>query len=328
MGRTRHMRRLHKSAVAVMGLALMGGLLSAAKAKKPSLKEELAKLQVPPAWFAATKVDWDTDEPWKDARLEVRRLLALDDESIRQGVKLTWLYAQKGDIGNGHEVPMYLFMSGNYAWALLEYPQHLEKVVGNGPTHEYLCYASCFAHFGEYEKALELLDRASKDLPPPPWRISSMANIANTYGDLYAEKGDIAKAKEAYAEAMRLWPTSNQPYGRHLLVRNVAKVKTKLDLLTMASLAMTKLRDGVYTGRTLGYADTQDMEVTVTIRGGKIADIKVKHQEKIELNATKTIPAQIIAKQSLKVDAVTGATVTSQAIVDGTYQALKQAGLR
>jgi uncharacterized protein with FMN-binding domain len=56
--------------------------------------------------------------------------------------------------------------------------------------------------------------------------------------------------------------------------------------------------------------------------------MQLKHKEKIELNATKIIPRQIIARQSLKVDAVTGATVTSQAIVDGTFDALKKAGLK
>ncbi len=306
----------------VMGLS---GVAMAAEGK-PSLKEELGK--IPPAWFESTKVNWDMNKPWKDGRIEIRRLLGLDEQSVREAVKLTWLYAQKGDIGNGHELPMYLFMSGNYAWAIVEYPKHLATAAEKGPTHAYLCFASCYAHFGEYEKALEVLEKARTDLPPEPWRINSQANVANALGDLYAEMGQIEKAKAAYAEAMRLYPTSNQPYGRHLLPRYVAKVKTKLDLLTFESLGTAKLRDGKYTARALGYADGKDVVVTVTIRGGKIADIQLSHEEKIELNATKIVPARIIAKQSLKVDAVTGATVTSQAIIDGTYQALKQAGLK
>jgi len=299
-----------------------------AETKKPSLAAETAKLKIPPEWFATTPVNWDTNRPWKDARLEIRRLLGLDENAVRQAVKLTWNYAQKGDIGNGHELPMYLFMSGNYAWAIQEFPKHLANVTEVGPTHIYQCFASCYAHFGEYGKALEVLDRASKDLPPEPWRINSQANVANQLGDLYVEMGQIDKAKAAYAEAMRLYPTSRQPYGRHLLQRYVAKVKTKLDLLMFDSLASAKLKDGKYTGRALGYADTKDMQVAVTIKQGKITDIQLAHQEKIDLNATKIIPQQIISKQSLKVDAITGATVTSQAIVEGAYQALKQAGLK
>jgi uncharacterized protein with FMN-binding domain len=296
---------------------------------KPSMKDTLARLKVPPDWFAGVKIDWDMAKPWKDGRVEVRRLLALDDpDKVRQGVKITWLYAQKGDIGDGHEISLYLFLSGNYDWALLEYPKYLQKVAGNGATHGYLCYASCFAHFGEYAKALEVLDKAMADLPKPPWRITSTANIWNRRGDICVEMGDLAKAKQCYGEALRLYPTSDQPNGRHLLARNAAKVQTKLDLMTMASLQSAKLRDGVYTGKSLGYSDTQDMLTTVTIKDGKIADVQVKHQEKIDLGATRIVPKRIVDAQSLKVDAVTGATITSQAIVDGAFQALKQAGLQ
>jgi uncharacterized protein with FMN-binding domain len=293
-----------------------------------SLIQTLAQLKVPPDWIATTSLAWDTNKPWKDARLEIRRLLALDEASVRQGVKLTWLHARKGDIGDGHELPMYLFMSGNYDWAALEYPKYLDKVAGAGPTHAYLCYASCLAHFGENSKALEVLNRALSDLPAPPWRIANVANIHDQYGDLYFKMGNLAKAREHYAEAVRLYPTSDQPYGRHLLLRYAAKVQTKLDLLAIQSLGTARLRDGTFAGRSLGYSDKKDLEVSVTVRSGKIAGVDVKHEEKIDLQATKIIPQRIVEKQSLQVDAITGATVTSQAIMDGAFQALKQAGLQ
>lgn len=310
-------------------LAVLPHRTSAAEARPtPSLEQALAQLQVPPDWIATTPISWDTTRPWQDARLEIRRLLALDNESVRQGVKLTWLYAQKGDIGNGHELSMYLFMSGHYAWAALEYPKHLAKVAGNGATHAYLCYASCLEYFGEYAKALQVLNQAMNDLPAKPWRITNTANIHDHFGDLYSKMGNYAKAKEHYAQAQRLYPTSDQPYGRHLLPRYAGKVKTKFDLLTMQSLASTRLRDGAYTSRALGYSDKKDLEVTVTIRGSKIEDVNVRHEEKIDLNATKIVPQRIVERQRLQVDGVTGATVTSQAIVEGAFQALKQAGLQ
>ncbi len=301
---------------------------AAPPAPKPSLAQALAQLKVPPDWFAVTTVNWDPNKPWKDGRVEIRRLLALDEASVRQAVKLTWLYAQKSDIGDGHELPMYLFMSGNYAWAALEYPKYLAHVAGKGPTHAYLGYASCLAYFNEHDKALEVLNNAMNDLPTKPWRIANTANIENHYGDLYAKMGDLAKAREHYATAIRLYPTSDQPYGRHLLPRHAAKVKTKLDMLALQSLATTRLRDGAFTGKALGYSDKKDLEVTVTIRAGRIADVRVQHEEKIELNATKIVPQRMVEKQSLQVDGVTGATITSQGIMDGAFQALKQAGLQ
>ena len=242
---------------------------AAETAPAPSLDQALAALKVPPDWIAATAVSWDTAKPWKDGRLEIRRLLALDEASARQAVKLTWLYAQKGDIGDGHELPMYLFMSGNYDWAALEYPKYLKKTAGSGATHAYLCYASCLAHFGAYTQAVQVLDQAMNDLPAKPWRIASTANIHNHYGDLCAKTGDLANARAHYAEAVRLYPASDQPYGRHLLPRHAAKAQAKLDLLAMQSLAGARLRDGAYTGRALGYSDKQDIEVAVTVRGGQ-----------------------------------------------------------
>lgn len=303
------------------------GTLQAAAAAASSLAQALAELEVPPDWVATTRVVWDPARPWKETRLEIRRLLALDDASVRQGVKLTWLYAQKGEIGDGHELPMYLFMSGNYAWAAREYSKHLANVAGAGATHAYLCYASCLAHFGEYPEAQRVLQRALNDLPAAPWRIASVANIHDRYGDLCAKMGDLAKAREHYTEAARLYPTSDQPYGRHLLPRYEAKVRSKLDRLAMQSLATGRLREGTYTAQAMGYSDTQDLVVTLRIQAGRIADVTVKHQEKIDLNATRIVPRQIVDKQSLEVDGVTGATITSQGIVEGAFRALKQAGL-
>jgi uncharacterized protein with FMN-binding domain len=54
----------------------------------------------------------------------------------------------------------------------------------------------------------------------------------------------------------------------------------------------------------------------------------VKHEEKIDLNATQIVPQRMVEKQSVQVDGITGATITSQAIVEGAFQALKQAGLQ
>jgi uncharacterized protein with FMN-binding domain len=294
----------------------------AAENAKPSLDEALAHLQVPPAWFDEVKVPYDTNQPWKDARLEVRRLLSVNKN--REAIKLTVLYLRKGDIGDGSEYPMYLYMGGEYAWAVQEYRRRLAPRP-QGYTHEYLCLAACYRHFGRYTDALELLDAALQRLPEPPWRIAQEADLCDYRGDLHAEMGSVAQATRQYQKAIALYPTSDQPYGRHLLHRRAAKVQSKLDLLTMAAIESGQLRDGTYTGQSLGYVG--DVTVTVTIRAGKIADIRVQHQEKIDQKATTIIPQRIITQQSLKVDGITGATVTCDAILDGTLQAIRKAGL-
>ena len=103
-------------------------------------------------------------------------------------------------------------------------------------------------------------------------------------------------------------------------------MQTKLDLLSQSSLRGVSLRDGSYKENALGYSG--DIKLTVTVRGGKVSDISMKHEEKIEQNATKIIPRRIIEKQSLQVDGISGATVTKDAIVAGTLRALRRAGLK
>lgn len=316
-----------KAAIGLVLLCLVaspaGTGWATAQNAKPSLDEAMAQLKVPPDWFDEVKVEYDTNLPWKDARLEVRRLLSLNRN--REAIKLTVLYLRKGDIGDGHEYPMYLYMGGEYAWAVQEYRKRLASRP-TGPTHEYLSLVACYRHFGEYAAALELLDTALQRLPDPPWRIAREADIHDYLGDIHLEMGNVEQAIRHYQRAIALYPTSDQPYGRHLLRRRAAKIQAKLDLLTLKALESSPLRDGAYTGTSLGYVN--DVTVTVTIKAGTIADVRVQHEEKIDQNATTIVPQRILAAQSLKVDGVTGATVTYDAIIHGALQALRKAGLQ
>ena len=294
---------------------------------RPTLDELLAKLEVPPPWLDGVSTQWDTSKPWKDARLEVRRLLGFGRvETHREALKLTWLYLQKGDIGDGHEVPMYTFLGGEPVWSVRAHEEFLAKPHENPPTHVHLTLASLYTKFGEFEKAKATLDVAMNDLPGPPWQVMRKADVLDALGDVYAAWGNTDDAKRCYAESVALYPTAKPPYGGHLLPRRAARVQSKLDLLTFRSLATVALRDGQYQDQALGYAG--DIGVTVVIREGKIADIQLKHEEKIDQNACVLIPQRMIAAQSLQVDGISGATVTKDAIVHGVYRSLRKAGLR
>jgi len=87
-------------------------------------------------------------------------------------------------------------------------------------------------------------------------------------------------------------------------------------------LDLSKVRDGTYTASSNAYAGPLD--VAVDIKGGKILSVKVtKHQEKQFYTALTDTPAQIVAKHGIKgVDAVTSATITSEAIMNATVKAL------
>jgi len=296
-------------------------------ADRPKLDELLAKLVIPPPWLEQVQTQYDTSKPWKDARLEIRRLLGFGRvETHRVAIKLTWIYLQKGDIGDGHEYPMYTFLGGEPVWSVRAHEEFLAKPHENTPIHAYLTLASLYSQYREFDKAKTTLDAAMNGLPPPPWDVMRKADVLDAYGDLYAAWGNTDEAKRYYAEAAALYPTAKPPYGGHLLPRRAVQVQSKLDLLTFQSVAAAELRDGQYRDKALGYAG--DIDVTLTVREGKIADIRLKHEEKIDQNACVLIPQRIIDAQSLQVDGISGATVTKDAVVHGVYRCLRQAGLR
>ena len=101
--------------------------------------------------------------------------------------------------------------------------------------------------------------------------------------------------------------------------RRAKGVQTKLDMLSVKSLKTARLRDGSYRAKSLGYSG--DINLTVRVSRGRIADIRVQHQEKIDQNSAVIVPKAIVAEQSLQVDAISGATVTQDAIEAGTLLA-------
>lgn len=292
-----------------------------------SLDELLGELAIPPPWLESVTTEYDTSKPWEEARIEIRRLFSLGKpESHREGMKLMWIYHQKDDMGNHHEYPMYTFLGGEFAWSVAAHLEFLAQPHEHAPIHSYITLASLYGQFKEFERGKEMLDVAMPQLPEPPWGTMRQADLMRAYGDLYAQWDNVDEAKRCYAEAGRLYPTAKPPYGGHLLPRRAADCQAKLDLLTFQSLATAQLRDGQYLDKALGYAG--DIDLTVEIQGGKIADIQLRHEEKIDQNACVIIPQRIVEQQSLLVDGISGATVTKDAIVAGVYRCLKQAGLQ
>ncbi|MGI6642907.1 MAG: FMN-binding protein [Bacillota bacterium] len=87
-----------------------------------------------------------------------------------------------------------------------------------------------------------------------------------------------------------------------------------------------KYKDGTYTGQAEGHHGP--VRVSVVVKGGKISSVNVtEHQETPALSdpAITGIPERIVKQQTWEVDAVAGATVTSNAIKDAVKLALEPA---
>lgn len=85
--------------------------------------------------------------------------------------------------------------------------------------------------------------------------------------------------------------------------------------------------DGRYVTRALGMLSY--VRVSTTFKDGAIAEVKVLSSDETRLlsdAAENTLPGRIVEAQSLLVDTVTGATVTSNAILSAVRQAIEMAG--
>lgn len=91
--------------------------------------------------------------------------------------------------------------------------------------------------------------------------------------------------------------------------------------------ATPALKDGTYTGT--GSGRNGEITVELTVKAGKLATVDVvRHGETAGISdaALARVPAEIVAQQSTAVDAVTGATMTSEGIKAAVADAIRQAG--
>lgn len=98
------------------------------------------------------------------------------------------------------------------------------------------------------------------------------------------------------------------------------------DANTISSIEKPIYKDGIWTGTALGYND--NITVSVTISGGKITDISIisGYDDTPYYDWAKdTIPQSIIDTQSANVDTVSGATFSSEGIIQAVEAALENA---
>ena len=145
-------------------------------------------------------------------------------------------------------------------------------------------------------------------------------SVDTVSGATYSSRGLLSAIKNALLQATgQATEALSDPVGVGSSNKALAAVAEKVD-------APNGYADGVYTGEGEGFNDT--IRVSVTIQGGKIAAIDLLEQSDTAdyfFRAWPSIPNAMIASQSSKVDAVSGATYSSNGIISAVQSALRKA---
>lgn len=162
------------------------------------------------------------------------------------------------------------------------------------------------------------LNRAQAVIPSV---IAAQSTSVDTVsGATYSSKGILMAIRNALVQATGGLPQAVAPAASG--GASSLKPHTTIDTVTPAN----GYADGVYLGEGEGYEGP--MTVRVTVFGGKVTSIELvssMDDEPYFGRTWATVPGRIIAAQTTSVDAVSGATYSSEGIRDAVNNALKKA---
>ncbi|MDA1232730.1 MAG: FMN-binding protein [Planctomycetota bacterium] len=274
---------------------------------------------------------WDRINPnpgkWREGvRLMHHIMSTTQDKALQQRVMLT--------LGS-----IYHNLHQDYARAAYWYQQAgIDTAPGNRPQAG-LRLASCYWHLGSKPMALAML----KSMTTKPYAaIKLLGDIGETKdaldmaerfsksgeacvcflyaGDACRVAGRLKDAEDYYRKAITaIKPDeADKPHRK----RDKARAESSLSAIEFYTLDPKQVKDGTYTSSSIGYE--ADVKVEVVVKAGRIVDVRVvQHREKQFYSSITDTPKKIVARQSLKdVDATTGATITSEAIINATAKAM------
>lgn len=167
---------------------------------------------------------------------------------------------------------------------------------------------------GETAQALKLADS---------WAKSGNTVVSCLYaGDVCRVAGRLEDAEKYYRKALAAAENDDRNEGH--ANRDKGRAEASLAAIQFFTLSPKQVKDGTYTASSLGYEGPIDVQVVV--KGGVMTEVKVtKHREKQFYSSIEDTPRNLLARQAfLGIDATTGATITSEAIINATAKALSQ----
>ena len=155
----------------------------------------------------------------------------------------------------------------------------------------------------------------------PLLRIAGMLPIVCLFLSVFYSAGKYRAALEAKVDKSRMQETAAESKsGAETATGSKESAESK------GSGESGTYKDGEYLGKASAY--NGNVEVKVTISGGKMTAIdivKTKDDEDYFFDAQKKVIPEILEKQSTDVDAVAGATTSSEGIAHAVEKALEQA---
>lgn len=206
--------------------------------------------------------------------------------------------------------PNLLVFQAECYWKLGSKPMALEQLKKlSTPTTQQI---KLLADMGETSSALGLSESLARTNPL----------VGNFYaGDTCRIAGKNKEALEYYKKALAAPHVDNAKIESF---RTRAKANI-LGLQAFELLDLDKIPDGTYRNESIGYEGPVHVEITV--KSGQIESVKVtSHREKQFYSSITDTCRKITETQGVKdVDATSGATMTSEAIINATAKALAEA---
>ncbi len=200
--------------------------------------------------------------------------------------------------------------------------------------------AHCYFKLGSKAMAAEIL----KGYPADSSRHCNVARLWAELGDIdkglrmalqtaqsmpdvgFLAAGDICRVAGRFPEALAHYQkVVDAPSGGRDLKQSKDRATASLQAIKLVdTLDLKRVPDGTYRDSSIGYSG--QVTVETTIAGGKITGVRVtQHTEKQYYSAITDTARQLIAKQGAKgVDATSGATITSEAIINASLKALSK----
>lgn len=202
--------------------------------------------------------------------------------------------------------------------------------------------AGCYYRLGNKPMAMDLLKTYGRTTPPfikllgdmgetdSALKIAESGEKTNAATECFLYAGDVCRVANRLQDAERYYrkviaaADQNQGRNQEHVNRDKKRAEASLAALQFYQLSPKQVADGTYTASSQGYED--QVHVEVVIAGGVIKDVKVtKHREKQFHTSLTDTPRSILDRQILTgIDTTSGATITSEAIINATAKALSQ----